>query len=213
MNRQGVALFMAMVALLLAGALATVVLAAARLRWLSGYRQLAARQAYEAAAGAVGRHVAEWDSVVTSDLVPGIVAPLAGPDLPGSIRTHDSVIRLGAHLFLLRSVGEAITADGSVLARDGVAQLIELQTADPPERTSSAALTEAMRVSAYCHYTIRVVGPEQSLPEWGDCRSGSGMPRVELEREAGRSPTAGSWGRSGFRTHTLPVVRGWWRWP
>jgi len=138
MNRRGVALLAALVALLLAGALAALVLAAARLRWLSGYRQIAGREALEGAAGAAAWHTAEWDSVVAGSLLPGMVTSLVGRRLPGSLRTHDSIIRLGSHLYLVRSVGEVTTGDGSVLARDGVAQLVELWPAAPPDSAVGA---------------------------------------------------------------------------
>jgi hypothetical protein len=214
MNRRGVALFAVMVALLLAGALASVVLAAARLRWLSGYRQLAGRQAYEAAAGLVAQHVTEWDSLVTSGLLPGTVAPLAGPSVPGSIRTHDSVIRLGVYLFLVRSVGEVTAADGSVLARDGVAQLVELQPSSATESTSSAAGSEAPPVYANCRYAIEIIAPGQSTPNRGACSSGSGNAALALaDGETVGAPHIGSSNWPEFRTPPLPVVRGWWRWP
>jgi hypothetical protein len=214
MNRRGVALFAVMVALLLTGALAAVVLAAARLRWLSGYRQLAGRQAYEAAAGAVAQHVTEWDSLVTRGLVPGTVAPLAGPSVPGSIRTHDSVIRLGAYLFLVRSVGEVIAADGSVLARDGVAQLVELQPSGATESPSSEAGSQVPLVYANCRHAIEMIAPSQSTPDRGACGSRSGNAALALaEGEAVGSPHIGSSNWPEFRTPPLRVMRGWWRWP
>jgi len=124
-NRRGVALLVALLALLLTGALASLVLAAARLRWLSGERQLAARRAFEGADGAAGWHATEWDTQTVAPLRPGVVAALPGRALPGLLQTHDSVIRLGTHLYVVRSVGLVTAADGSVLARDGVALLVE----------------------------------------------------------------------------------------
>lgn len=118
------ALLIALIALLLVSALATAALAAARLRWISGTRQIAARLAYEAAAGSALRHAAEWDTAAAQTLLPGAARGLGGYR-QASLATYDSLIRLGAFSYLIRSVAQVAAQDGSVLAREGVAQLVE----------------------------------------------------------------------------------------
>ena len=138
MNRRGVALLLALVALLIVTGLATAVLAAARLRWLSGSRQLAARQAFEAAAGAVARHASGWDTTVAASLPPGGITALGSRHRSTSPETHDSLVRLGTSLFLIRSVGLVKAMDGSVLAQDGVAQLVEVMSVVTPDTMALA---------------------------------------------------------------------------
>jgi hypothetical protein len=123
-NRKGMALLIALIALLVVSGLAAAALAAARLRWLSGSRQLAARLAFEAAAGSSARHVSEWDTVAARGLAPTATTGLSGYR-QASLVTYDSLIRLGASLYLVRSIAQVVARDGSVQARDGVAQLVE----------------------------------------------------------------------------------------
>jgi hypothetical protein len=123
MNRRGIALVAALVAMLLAGILAATILAAARLQWLAGHRLLAARQALPAAEGIANWEVAHWDSAL-ADLPIGLTVPLARPSVPGLVRSNASVVRLGPGLYLIRAVVEVTDREGGVLARDGVAQLV-----------------------------------------------------------------------------------------
>jgi len=126
MNRKGMALLMVLIALLLVTGMATAVLAAARLRQVSGSRQLAARRAFEAAAGSAARHAAEWDAAAATGLTPGSGRQLLTAVGPPSPEMHDTVVRLGASLYLIRSVALVKARDGSTLAREGVAQLVEV---------------------------------------------------------------------------------------
>jgi hypothetical protein len=225
MNRRGVALLLALLALVIAGALATSVLALARLRWLSGYRQLAARQALEAAAGAAASHAAQWDASGAGSLSPGIVVPLAGRSF-GSLVTRDSLVRLGPNLYLVRSVALVTAGDGSVLARDGVAQLVELVPLPLPESTLLArVLSGGPRLAAldlerrrrqpgleqmsrgYCVNVVTLTSPTD-----GPC---------DASREARlwllpvRRPLEGArvLGESTGVAGVNVVIRAWWRWP
>lgn len=125
MNRRGIALLMALVSLLLLTGLATAVLASARLRLLAGSRRLAGRQAIEAARGAVDRHSAEWDSSAAGAPV-GVVVGQPTAHASAGLVSHDSLVRLGATLFLLKSTGVATSIGGSVLARAGASRLVQV---------------------------------------------------------------------------------------
>lgn len=126
MNRKGMAFLLVLIALLLVTGLATAVLASARLRQVSGSRQLAARRAFEAAAGSAARHASEWNAVAATGLLPGAGRRLVTAVGSPWTEMHDSLVRLGTSLYLIRSVALAKAEDGSTLAREGVAQLVEV---------------------------------------------------------------------------------------
>lgn len=142
MNRKGMAVLVVLITLLLVTGLATAVLTAARLRQVSGARQLAARRALEAATGWAARHAAEWDPAAAAGLMPGggRWLPIAGRG-PPSLEIHDTLVRLGASLYLIRSVVLVKTGDGSTLAREGVAQLVEVM---PPAAAGAIAPSRAV---------------------------------------------------------------------
>jgi hypothetical protein len=121
------AMLIALVALLLTSALATAVLAAARVRWLSGSRQLAARRALEAAAGSSARHRAQWDDAVATSMTLGQTIGLPGPSLGAGLRNQDSLTRVDSSIYLIRSAVQVVSADGFIQARDGVAELVEVE--------------------------------------------------------------------------------------
>jgi hypothetical protein len=147
------ALLIALIALLVVSGMAAAALAAARLRWLSGARQIAARRALEAAAGSSARHVAEWDTVAARGLAPTAARGLSGYH-QASLVTYDSLIRLGASLYLVRSIAQVEALDGSVQARDGIAQLVEVG----PD-------TVAWSVEPMClYYRDNVVSVSNCLP-------------------------------------------------
>jgi hypothetical protein len=122
MNRRGIALPTALLALLFSTAVASLVLNAATRRLEAGTRLLAARKALAAADGAVAWHGAAWDTTLAGSLVPGTVAALPAPTLPGEVETRDSLVRLGPGLYLLRSTG-IVRFGAREVARQAVAQL------------------------------------------------------------------------------------------
>lgn len=148
MNRRGVALPLTMLALLLLGALASLVLLSARMRWLSGMRGLEALQARLHAEGEADRVVARWDPIRADSMAVGSVEAIPpAVAVPGLIAT-DSLLRLGAGLYLVRTVGARIDADGAMRARDGVARLVRLLSAVVPDSAASFAAGPSMVVDA-----------------------------------------------------------------
>lgn len=135
MNRKGIALPMALVAVLLMTALSTAALNTARLRMLTGARTLAARRALEAANGAVARHAAKWDSTAGTAPLGQTVGWPSAYNSP-SLATSDSLTRLGRHLFLVRVTATAKSMGGTELARDRVSRVVRLI---PPELLSDSA--------------------------------------------------------------------------
>jgi hypothetical protein len=117
---------MALVLLLLITALASAMLASARLRLLTGSRQLAGRRAFEAARGAVERQTAEWDSSTAASAGIGVVVGRPSAHASPGLVTHDSTVRLGVGLYLVKSTAVASSQGGAVVARDGASRLIQV---------------------------------------------------------------------------------------
>lgn len=122
MSRRGIALPAALMALLLSSTLAALLLSAATRRLEAGARQLAARKALAAADGSVARHGAGWDSVLAAGVAPGVAVEVASVPGAGAVETRDSLLNLGAGLYLLQSSGTVRTG-GRELARQVVADV------------------------------------------------------------------------------------------
>lgn len=145
MNRRGMAMLMALVSLLLITGLAMAVLASARLRLLAGSRELAGRRALEAARGGVDRQSAEWDPSAAASAAIGVVVGRPSAHSSPLVVTYDSVLRLSASLYLVRSSGVASSAAGDVLARDGASRLVRVIPAGELEdSTERLALTAGL---------------------------------------------------------------------
>lgn len=140
MNRRGGALPAALLLVVLLGALALLGLGASRIRLRSGERALSLARARAAALSGIARGEAGWDQATAAGLPVGVAAPLPGTPTPplDGVESHDSLLRLGKHLFLIRSVGEHRTADGHLLAREGIARLLRVEGPGVPD--SAAAI-------------------------------------------------------------------------
>jgi hypothetical protein len=132
MNRRGAALLIVVAGILLLSALASGIFALARLRHRSGEAILWSTAARIAAEGEVERARASWDPMLAETLTVGSAAPLASAARGRGVSSQDSLVRLGAVLYLLRAVGERRAADGALLAREGVARLVHLKAPQVP---------------------------------------------------------------------------------
>ncbi|MEO8115525.1 MAG: hypothetical protein ABI655_14150 [Phenylobacterium sp.] len=133
MNRRGFTLPLALLTLALMGALACAVMLSARLRWLSGARTIEALQARTLAESEVERMTAAWDPLRAESLAIGGVVALPAAISGQGLVAFDSLLRLGRGLYLVRSTGVRATADGSLLAREGVAGLVRLRAPSLPD--------------------------------------------------------------------------------
>jgi hypothetical protein len=141
MTRRGGALPAALLTLLLLGALASLALAAGRLRARSGDQSLALARARAAALSGLARAEAQWDPVFAAGIPVGAVValPWSGAPPVDGVTSHDSLHRLGAHLYLARSIGELRTAQGHLLAREGVGRLLRLEHPAVPDSAAAFA--------------------------------------------------------------------------
>lgn len=125
MNRRGMALPLTLLGLLLITGLATASMALARLRMSRGFRRLAARQAHEAARGAVDRHAVEWDSIAAGSMAVERTIPLSSAYSSARVVTSDTLLRLGAGLYSVRS-SAVVLAGGNLLGRDGASRVVRV---------------------------------------------------------------------------------------
>jgi hypothetical protein len=133
MNRRGAALLVVVAGLLVITAMAAAGYTLARLRWLESESGLRAAAARLAAAGEVERTLAQWNPILAETLVAGQAVALGTMAWGTGVTTHDSLLRLGPRLYLVRAIGEQRAADHSLLAREGVARLVFLERPDVPD--------------------------------------------------------------------------------
>lgn len=138
MNRRGFVLPLVLLTLALLGALAGAVMLGSRLRWQSGRRTLDALQAHALADSEVGRLIAAWDPLLADSMAVGAVAAMPAGSAGHGLSAADSLMRLGQGLYLVRSIGLRTAADGSLLARDGTAELVRLQSPAIPDSMAVA---------------------------------------------------------------------------
>lgn len=138
MNRRGGALLLALLILILLGGLASLALAASRLRARSGDRTLAQARARAAALSGLAEREAHWDPVFAQALPMGGVGALPGtPVLSDGLQRADSLLRLGASLYLLRTIGELRDGSGNLLAREGLGRLLRLEAPGIPDSAAA----------------------------------------------------------------------------
>ncbi len=165
MNRHGTALPLVMAGLLAISMMTVAGYTMARLRWLESESRLRSTAARLAATGEVERAVAQWDPMFADTLPAGQAAAIPGRARGRGVSTHDSLIRLGPDLFLVRSVGQRRDAGGSLLARAAVGRLVRI--ARPIVADSQAVLSAGpVRIEG----SPTVDGSDQTPPGWeGSC--------------------------------------------
>lgn len=173
MSRTGGALPASLLLILLLGGLGGLALHTARLQRAAGAKALHHAGAQTAAAAGLERAEAAWDPIAAGRLGVGAAhgLPLA-PAAGGSI-SHDTLLRLGAGLFLLRSAGEYRAPDGLLLARAGLARLIRLETPAVPD-TAAALVGAGLQVTA----DSGVQGEDIVPPGWDSVCPPAGPPAL-----------------------------------
>lgn len=161
-NERGIALAVALFALVIIGALVATALFVVRLELRSADGVLRAGAAFSAAEGGVATTIATWppalsglaagDSIALPELVAG-----SGARVTGVVR------RINEALYLVRADGEMRDSGGSVLARRAIAELVRLDRLSVPVR---AALLARGPVSVEGGATL--VGDNTDPPGWND---------------------------------------------
>jgi hypothetical protein len=176
MNRRGGSLLFVLITLVFIGGVTGILFSIARLRWLGGATALRSARTQVAASAESERVLAAWDPVRADSLAIGrsIILPgLLGPD---GLSSQDSLQRLGTDLYLLRVLAEQRTRDGVLLARGGMARLVELAIADASDSQAIAAVGPVILDGSPV-----IDGTDRLPPGWGGaCPSGApvGAPAV-----------------------------------
>ena len=128
-GERGMALALAIFALVVVGALVAGAFLAGHLEQRSGRGTLYSEQAADAAEAGAAETLAAWDAATLNGLAPGDTAVF--PPVPLGSRTsyRPAVTRLNGQLFLIRSFGTRADAGGGTLARRTVgivARLVSL---------------------------------------------------------------------------------------
>lgn len=134
MTRRGVALFLAILAIVLIGALVAGTWFAGRLEQQSGQSAFAVLQAAEAAEAGLNDALANGPAATYVALPVGGTAALGTLALGDGASSTRAVRRLTGTLFLLQALGERRTPAGAEVARDSLGLLIRLSPAGAPAR-------------------------------------------------------------------------------
>jgi hypothetical protein len=129
---RGIALPLALLALVVIGAIVAGGFATALLEQRVGRNTLYAVQAAGAAEAGAVAVVGEWDGLGLGLLAPGDSAVLPAIPLPGRASYSPTVIRLNEELFLVRVAGVRTDAAGEALARREVGLLVRVADSAVP---------------------------------------------------------------------------------
>jgi hypothetical protein len=172
-DERGMALAIALFAIVVIGALVAGTAYAGRLEMTSGRSAVYATKSLEQAESGLTDVFANWDaawnSLVTDD-------SLTGPsltDASGRNRYSTMITRLGGNLFYIQSVGERLDAADNALSTRVLGQLARLEI---PSFSVNAAVTANAEVRVFGS-TTKVDGHDTNPPGWetsGECPAASG---------------------------------------
>ena len=173
-DERGIALAVALFALVVIGAMVAGTFYIARLEQKTGDNTLYAAQAFGAAEAGADNVIATWNSFTYNSMVVGSSTGLATVSLGGGNFYTDTLTRLSNTVFLIRSAGERRLANATVLARRMIGRFLRL---DVPAINIAAAVTTrgAITVSGSSQISGRdsiPVGWGSSCPPAGPTQPG-----------------------------------------
>jgi hypothetical protein len=190
-DERGMALALAIFALVVVGALVAGAFLAGHLEQRTGRSTLYAEQAADAAEAGAAVTIAEWDAATLNALPPASTASFPAVPMPGRSSYRPTVTRLNDQLFLVKSLGARANASGGTLARRTVAVVARLASlGEGPE----AALTTGRPVELTGSEVV-VSGDDAAL-EGDACVPGSS--RAAMGTAAPTSEVFAMFGDVGF---------------
>ncbi len=173
-DERGMALALAIFALVVVGALVAGAFLAGHLEQRTGRSTLYAEQAADAAEAGAAMTIAEWDAATLNSLPPGGIVSPAAVTLAGKASYRSTVTRLNDQLFLVKSLGTRANAGGGTLARRTVAVVARLASlGEGPE----AALTTGRPVEIAGSQVI-ISGDDTAVADGDGCAPGASRPAM-----------------------------------
>ncbi|HET7602487.1 MAG TPA: pilus assembly PilX N-terminal domain-containing protein [Gemmatimonadales bacterium] len=198
-NERGIALAMAVFALVVIGAIVAGTVFAGRLEQRGGQNTIYAGQAFEAADAGVNNTIADW-SPSYNQLTVGDSVVLATTTLGASASATGVITRVNDITFLVRSDGEAHDVNGNVLAQRSVATMAKLIVTDVPIRAAVAA-----RGDLTMKGTADIYGANADPPDWSS-ESGERSACPFDNTSVPAAELSGELHENGNPTHTPSVI-------
>jgi hypothetical protein len=172
-DERGIALVIALLAIIVIGALVTGTFYAGRMEMQSGRNAVYTGQATEAAETGLTDAFASWNSAWNSfgedgDSVQATVYPLLSTASDNSLRYTQTVRRMASGLYLVTSRGEKLDRNGNIMATRLLARLGKLV---PPWVDVEAAVTSKGNV-VVSGTNDRIDGHNNVPPGWSGCAAG-----------------------------------------
>ena len=166
-NERGIALVVAVFALVVIGALVAGTVFVGRLELQSSQSAVYAAEAQEAAEAGLANRIEAWDVLIYNEMGYGEANMIAGGtvSLGGGTQFTDEVYRFNENMFVIRSTGQRLGAGGVPLAQRTVAGFMRL--ARPTVAVNAAiTVTDAIKFNGNAFH---VTGINTNPPGWGDC--------------------------------------------
>jgi len=160
-DERGMALAVAIFALVVIGALVAGTFFAGRLEQQTGENTFYATQATEAAQAALTQTVQTTSAATLLAIAPGTTGSGSSVSLGGKVAASTTIKGLTSSVWLVTAVGSKTNADGDQLAARSLAQLIRLNQA---EITVGAGLTALGKVTVSGNSTVS--GIDAAPPYW-----------------------------------------------
>ena len=160
-DERGMALAIAIFALVVIGALVAGTFFAGRLEQQTGENTFYANQAAEAAQAALTQTVQTTTAAALLAITPGTSGSGSSESLGGNVAANTTIKGLTSSVWLVTAVGSKTNADGDQLATRSLAQLVRL---NQPEITVKAGLTAIGKVTV--SGTSEVYGWDVTPPSW-----------------------------------------------
>ena len=129
-DERGIALAVAVMALVVIGALVAGTFFAGRLEQRGGENTVYSSQAFQAAEAGTSYTIETWEATTYGAGAVGVAQPAATVALGGSVAFTTTATKLNDAVYLIRSEGRRTTPAGTILSRRLVGQLVRTKSPD-----------------------------------------------------------------------------------
>ncbi len=161
-DEHGIALVMAVFAIVVIGALVAGTFFAGRLEQRTGLNAMSGAQSFEAAEAGLADVLDNWDAPIYNNMAPGDTMTLPSVSMGGSTWYVNRVTRLNDNLFQVISAGAKADAGGNIMAQRVVGTFARLNI---PTIDMTAAITVNGRL--FIGGSTEVSGVDRNPNGWG----------------------------------------------